>query len=510
MIIGEAPLPRGAFGVDAIAMTMRFGDFTALDQVELKVRPGSFHALLGENGAGKSTLVKCIMGYYRPTEGSVLVDGREQAIANPRDAHALGLGMVYQHFTLVPAMTIAENLVLARDDVPAIVDWKKERQELDAFLDRMPFKVPLGARVSDISAGERQKCEILKQLYLKRRFLILDEPTSVLTPGEADEVLGLLRAMVERGDLTILMITHKFREVMAFADDVTILRRGKLAGHGKVADLTPDSMARTMIGAEELTVQPARSGTAGETRLELSKICALDDAGAIAVNDVSIAVRAGEIVGIAGVSGNGQRQLVEVLAGQRDAESGEVRVAGVAYHASRDDMRRHKMSLLPEEPLKNACVGGMSVADNIAFREFDRAPFASGGWWLQRAAFRDDAQKKIARYKIKTRTPDTPIAALSGGNVQRAVLARELGGDVEVLIAANPCFGLDFAAVAQIHAEIMAARNRGAAVLLVSEDLDELLELSDRLVVMFHGAFVYEARASEADLTEIGRHMAGH
>ena len=265
-----------------------------------------------------------------------------------------------------------------------------------------------------------------------------------------------------------------------------------------------------MIGAEELTVQPARSGVAGETKLELSKICALDDAGAIAVNGVSLMVRAGEIVGIAGVSGNGQRQLVEVLAGQRDAESGEVRVAGVAYHASRDDMRRHKMSLLPEEPLKNACVGGMSVADNIAFREFDRAPFASGGWWLQRAAFRDDAQKKIARYKIKTRTPDTPIAALSGGNVQRAVLARELGGDVEVLIATNPCFGLDFAAVAQIHAEIMAARNRGAAVLLVSEDLDELLELSDRLVVMFHGAFVYDARASEADLTEIGRHMAGH
>ena len=177
---------------------------------------------------------------------------------------------------------------------------------------------------------------------------------------------------------------------------------------------------------------------------------------------------------------------------------------------SREEMRRHKMSLLPEEPLKNACVGGMSVADNIAFREFDRAPFASGGWWLNRAAFRDDAESKIGLYKIKTRTPDTPIAALSGGNVQRAVLARELGGDVEVLIAANPCFGLDFAAVAQIHAEIMAARNRGAAVLLVSEDLDELLELSDRLVVMFHGELVYEARAGEADLTEIGRHMAGH
>jgi general nucleoside transport system ATP-binding protein len=491
-------------------MTMRFGDFAALDDVELKVRPGTFHALLGENGAGKSTLVKCIMGYYHPTSGDVLVAGRERAIANPRDAHALGLGMVYQHFTLVPAMTVAENLVLARDDVPAVVNWARERQELTQFLARMPFQVPLNAKVADISAGERQKCEILKQLYLKRRFLILDEPTSVLTPAEADEVLGMLRSLVVAGELTVLMITHKFREVMAFADEVTILRRGKLAGRGKVSELTADEMARTMIGAEQLTVQPARSGETGAIRLELDKIFARDDAGGVAVHDLSLHVRSGEIVGIAGVSGNGQRQLVEVLAGQREAERGEIRVSGETYHARREEMRRNKMSLLPEEPLKNACVGGMSVADNICLREFDRAPFASGGWWLNRAAFRQDATRKINRYKIKTRTPDTPIAALSGGNVQRAVLARELGHDVEVLVAANPCFGLDFAAVAQIHAEIMAARNRGAAVLLVSEDLDELLELSDRLVVMFHGRLTYETRADEADLTEIGRQMAGH
>src|SRR3954467_3188635 len=303
MIIGETPLPEGPLGVDAVAVTMKFGDFLALDNVALKVRPGSFHALLGENGAGKSPLVKCIMGYYHATEGDILVGGREQAIANPKDAHALGLGMVYQHFTLVPAMTVAENLVLARDDVPAVLNWPKEMKELEAFLARMPFKVPLSAKVSDISAGERQKCEILKQLYLKRRFLILDEPTSVLTPAEADEVLGMLRDMVAKGELTILMITHKFREVMAFADEVTILRRGKLAGSGKVADLTPDSMARMMIGAEELMVQPPRTGKAGDIKLELDQLSALDDAGAVAVHDVSLKVCAGEIVGIAGVSG---------------------------------------------------------------------------------------------------------------------------------------------------------------------------------------------------------------
>src|SRR3984893_4907794 len=397
MIIRETPMPSGALVVDAVAMTMRFGDFTALDKVELKVRPGSFHALLGENGAGKSTLVKCIMGYYHPTEGNVRVGGREQAIANPKDAHALGLGMVYQHFTLVPAMTVAENLVLARDDVPAIVNWPKEKQELEAFLARMPFKVPLNARVSDISAGERQKCEILKQLYLKRRFLILDEPTSVLTPGEADEVLGMLRGMVAGGALTILMITHKFREVMAFADEVTILRRGKLAGQGHVKDLSPDSMARTMIGAEELTVQPARTGEFGAPRLNIEKLNALDDGGQPAVRDVSLSVRGGEIVGVAGVSGNGQRQLIEVLAGQRDAESGKIRLQGELYHATRQEMRRNNLSVLPEEPLKNACVARMSVADNLAFREFDRAPFASGGWWLNRAAFHKDALRKIER-----------------------------------------------------------------------------------------------------------------
>ena len=510
---GGLPSPTASkktFGVEALNIIKRFGEFTALDQVSLKVRPGTVHALLGENGAGKSTLVKCIMGYYQADDGELMVDDRQQVINNPRAAHALGLGMVYQHFTLVPAMTVAENFVLARDHVPSVVDWARERKALDEFLARMPFRVPLNAKVSAISAGERQKCEILKQLYLQRRFLILDEPTSVLTPGEADEVLGMLRGMVAAGNLTVLMITHKFREVMAFADEVTILRRGKLAGQGHVRDLSPDAMARMMIGAEELTVQPPRYGEYGAPRLNIEKLNALDDGGQPAVRDVSLSIRGGEIVGVAGVSGNGQRQLIEVLAGQRDAESGKIYLQGEDYHATRAEMRHNHLSVLPEEPLKNACVARMSVADNLAFREFDRAPFASGGWWLNSAQFHQDALRKIERYKIKTRSDDTPIGELSGGNVQRTVLARELAGEVDILVAANPCFGLDFAAVAQIHAEIMAARNRGAAVLLVSEDLDELLELADRLVVMFHGEIVYETRASDADLTVIGRHMAGH
>jgi general nucleoside transport system ATP-binding protein len=509
--LAQPPVPPAhTFGIEAVAMTKRFGDFVALDDVSMRVPAGSFHALLGENGAGKSTLVKCIMGYYQPTSGQVIVGDAERAIANPRAAHAVGLGMVYQHFTLVPAMTVTENLVLARDELPPVFDWAKERKALTEFLDRMPFRVPLEAKVSAISAGERQKCEILKQLYLKRKFLILDEPTSVLTPQEADEVLGMLRDMVVAGDLTILMITHKFREVLAFADEVSILRRGRLAGKGKVGELTPDDMARAMIGAEVLAKAPPRSGSFGAPRLELKDLTALDDAGQEAVKRVSLKVRAGEIVGIAGVSGNGQRQLVEVLAGQRDAESGEIVMAGQPYHARREEMRRNKFSLLPEEPLKNACVARMSVAENIVFREFDEPGFAAGGFWLKKGAFRDEAARKIARYGIKTRSPETRIGDLSGGNVQRAVLARELSEGVEVLIAADPCFGLDFAAVAQIRAEIMAARNKGAAVLLVSSDLDEILELADTIAVMFHGELVHETSAAEADLTAIGRHMAGH
>src|SRR3979411_776763 len=266
------PVPHRALGIEVLSMTKRFGAFTALDQVSLKVPAGSFHALLGENGAGKSTLVKCIMGYYRADAGELIVGDHQQVIENPHAAHALGLGMVYQHFTSVMAMTVTENFVLARLNLPAVIDWKKERARLESFLDRMPFRLPLDAKVSAISAGERQKCEILKQLYLKRRFLILDEPTSVLTPGEADEVLGMLRDMVKRNDLTILMITHKFREVMAFADEVTILRRGRLAGAGRVAELTPDAMAGMMIGAQELTKAPPRVGEFGAPRLALDRL----------------------------------------------------------------------------------------------------------------------------------------------------------------------------------------------------------------------------------------------
>ncbi len=498
--------------LETVGMSKSFGALKALQDVSIQVPAGSFHALLGENGAGKSTLVKCIMGFYKPDRGQLLIDGTETTVRNPRDAQALGVGMVYQHFTLVPALTAAENLVVSRADAPGVIDWRKERKALESFLDTMPFRVPLNKPVSAMAAGEKQKLEILKLLYLNQRFLILDEPTSVLTPGEADEILGLLRGMAHRGEITVAMISHKFREVEAFCDDFTVLRRGARVGGGKVGAVSTRDMAAMMIGDAVVRPSAARSATPqkGGASLEIAGLFAENDEGRDAVNGFDIKVRPGEIVGIAGVSGNGQSELVEALSGQRPIKLGQVLIRDVNFEPKRDHYDRFKVFGLPEEPLKNASVPTMSVAENMAFRIFDKAPMSSLGFWLSREPMRKTARDLITRYNVKTPSTETQIRDLSGGNVQRAVLARELSGDVDVLIVANPCFGLDFASVADIRAQIMEQRNRGAAVLLVSEDLDEILELSDRIAVMSGGKVAYLTEAAGADRTTIGRHMAGH
>ena len=494
-----------------VNMTKRFGSLVALKDVTLTLKPGTFHGLLGENGAGKSTLVKCIMGFYAPTAGQVLIDDRVYPIKSPKDAHGCGIGMVYQHFTSVPAMTVAENLVLSRYDRAQVINWKQEYAALQAFMARSPFRVDLDLPVEQLAAGQKQKLEILKQLYLQSRILILDEPTSVLTPDEADEVLGLLRQEVRAGHLSVLLITHKFREVLAFTDEVTVLRKGQLAGHGAVADLTVAEMAHMMLGTERSAKAVAKTDTVSvRPVLEVKGLEALKDNGLAAFGPLDLTVHSGEIVGIAGVSGNGQRELVEVLAGQRSPTEGQICIAGQPYRATRAEMVRHGVCALPEEPLRNACVPGMSVAENMALRTFDRPPQAR--WmWLRLGAIRRAALGLIETFRVKTPSPETPVQNLSGGNVQRTVLARELSApDIKVLIAANPCFGLDFSAVDQIHNAIVEARNRGVAVLLVSEDLDELLALGDRLLVMSEGQFVYSSSIEQVNVTDIGHKMAGH
>ncbi|RWK61600.1 ABC transporter ATP-binding protein [Mesorhizobium sp.] len=501
-----------AVGVETIGMSMRFGAFTALDDVSIKVPAGSFHALLGENGAGKSTLVKCIMGFYHPTAGDILIDGREVGIAGPKDASALGLGMVYQHFTLVPSLTGAENLVISREKVPGIIDWRKERAALAQFMERMPFKLPLDVKVAELAAGEKQKLEIIKQLYLGRSFLVLDEPTSVLTPGEAQEVLGLVRGMTKAGDLTVLMISHKFHEVTAFTDDITVLRKGRLTGTGKVSELSHKQMAAMMIGDQPIAALDSRAPVPAEAKqvLTVKALKAPDRTGLKTINIGELDVKSGEIVGVAGISGNGQKEFLEVLAGQRTRDAGDVLVKGSPYCASRAEARTLNVRFIPEEPLRNACAPRMTVAENMAFRTFDLNEAGKPISWIRMGAIRDYATRLIEQFKVKTASLASPISSLSGGNVQRAVLARELTGEVDLLIVSNPCFGLDFSAVAEIRARIMKARNAGAAVLLMSEDLDELLELSDRIFVMSDGALVYETPIAQASVQTIGEHMAGH
>jgi general nucleoside transport system ATP-binding protein len=497
-------------------LTKRFGDFVALDAVSLDVKAGTVHALLGENGAGKSTLVKCLVGYYKAESGAVMLDDRETAVDHPQRAKQLGIGMVYQHFTVVPGMTVAENLVLARGDIPNVIDWAAKKVELSEFLATMPFQLDLNKTPLDLAAGEKQKLEILKQLYLNPRLLILDEPTSVLTPQEADEILGVIRLIATSGRCTVILITHKFREVMQFADTVTVLRKGKKVLSALVSDIDEKALAIAMVGEAisdnasiaSTTLRNDYVASGKVAKLEISNLSVLGDGGEHAVKDFNLQVNAGEIVGIAGVSGNGQKELMEALTAQRSIEAGSVKVSGDIYRANRDDNRRHKVRSLPEEPLRNACVGDMSVAKNMALRDFDAAPTARAGM-VNWALVREKAKELIASFNVKTRSEQTPMSMLSGGNVQRAVLARELSDDVELLLVCNPVFGLDFAAVREIHGRIVDARNRGAAVLLVSEDLDEVMALSDRIAVMSAGAIQYQVAGQDADRKTLGQYMGG-
>ncbi len=502
---------HGAPGLEVIGMSKRFGSLKALDNVSLKVQPGTIHALLGGNGAGKSTLVKCVMGFYHADEGAIVLGPKQVTVKDPREARELGMGMVYQHFTLVQNMTVLENLVLSRGTVPGVIKWRQERQEVEHFMATTPFKLSTDIKISSLSAGEKQKLEILKQLYLNTKLLFLDEPTSSLTPGETEEVLGMLQAMVRRGELTIVLITHRFREVMRFADACTILRNGKFVGTGLVAELDQQRMSDWMIGSDQVIQTAARKDIpSGSIKLELRDLQARSDSGVPVLEKLNVSVRGGEIVGIAGVSGNGQKALIEVIAGQRPLTAGQILVRDQPYRGTRREIQFHRLNCLPEEPLHNTCVGHMSVTRNMAMRKFDQKPNRMFGFFLHNGRLRRHALDLIRRYNVKTPSPESPIRNLSGGNIQRAVLARELCEPSEVLITANPCYGLDFHATADIRSQIMEARNHGAAVLLISEDLDEILELADRIFVIFEGKLIYETSAAAADISHIGQAMAGH
>ena len=496
--------------VEVRDVSKSFGHVHALNSVNLTVRPGTFHAVIGENGAGKSTLAKCILGFYPLNAGEVRVN--EKRITNPAEARSSGIGMVFQQFTLIPSMTVAENLLLARKDLPAFIHWREEHPRLQKFLETAPFSIDLQSRISHLSAGQKQKVEILKQLYLDAKILILDEPTSVLTPDESDEVMGVLSRMVQRGTLSVILITHRLREVMDYADEVTVLRGGRLVTSLSVSESNASKLAELMMGESRLPETVNKKNIpSSELALDIKELTVRGDNGLVAVNQVSLSVRSGEILGVAGVSGNGQRELVQAIAGQRTIENGEIRAFDKPFHPTRLGIRAAGLFTLPEEALENATVPSMTVAENLALRKFDRAPFSKMRWLLNRSAIKDAARMVIKSFSIRPPFSDTPIRNLSGGNVQRAVLGRDLmDGEARILVVANPCHGLDLVATAFVHNHLVELRNNGGALLLVSEDLDELVKLADRIVVMSSGMVAHETHSSELDRAVVGRYIGGH
>ena len=497
--------------LETFGLCKRFGAFTALDDVSLKIGKHSFHALLGENGAGKSTLVKCFAGFHAPTSGQFSVNGFEKSFGSPFEAHGEGIGMVYQHFTSVENMTVAENFLLASGDIPAVVPWKETRRCLSAFMETMPFSLNLESKVWELSVGERQKLEILKQLYFGRSILILDEPTSTLTPGEAEEVLGYLKELTVAEKLTVLIITHKFKEVMEFCDSVSILRKGRHVATVPVCDTSEEELATFMVGNEK-SVKTSKSevDAKADIILEVRDLETVSPDLSRSLKRVSFKVSKGEILGIAGVSGNGQDQLLEVLSGHMRPVGGQVRINGEDFRNTRGFLKKHRMAVLPEMPIVNGFVPSMTVAENLALRNFDEAPISSSPLYVSKGSMGKLAEKLIAEFKIALPGMYARIDQLSGGNIQRAILAREFNQEPELLIAANPCFGLDFQAAGEIRSRIIQARNNGSAVLLISEDLDEILELADRILVFFEGRAVASVDSAEANPALIGTYMAGN
>jgi general nucleoside transport system ATP-binding protein len=470
------------------------------------------HALLGENGAGKTTLSNILTGLYRPDEGSIVLFGHEVDFSSPRDAIDAGIAMVHQHFRLVAPFTVAENVVLG-DQRDVGRSFLLHQREIESRVAELAQRYGLGvdprARIWQLSVGEQQRVEILKALYQDARILILDEPTAVLTPQEADALFETIRAMAADGR-TIVFISHKLHEVKSVADRVTVLRRGRSVATVPAAEATPRSLAALMVGREiELGRRENGGRDVGDAVLELDELSANGDRGTTAVSNVSLTVRGGEIVGIAGVAGNGQRELAETVAGMRPATAGIVHIRG---RPLRNGDPRNAIAAgvayVPEDRLGTGVAPGLSVASNVVLKAY-REPHVSRGPLLRLRRIRELAERVIERYDVRTSGPQVPAWQLSGGNLQKVVLAREFSGEPSVLVAAAPTRGLDVAGIETVHAYLRQAAADGVGVLLISEDLDEILALSDRIAVMYEGAVVGERDAVVATAEDIGLLMAG-
>lgn len=490
-------------------ITKAFGSFKANDQVDLKVRKGEIHALLGENGAGKSTLMNVLSGLLEPTSGQIYLNGQPVQIDSPNTANRLGIGMVHQHFMLVDAFTVTENIILGSEpNRGGVINLQQAQKEIQELSDRYQLDVDPTARISDISVGMQQRVEILKTLYRGANILIFDEPTAVLTPQEIDELIVIMKGLVAEGK-SIILITHKLDEIRHAADRCTVIRRGKSIDTVDVAGTTSEELAEMMVGHSVVFNIPKEPAKIGAPILNVKDLHVNENRGIPAVKGVDFEVHAGEILGVAGIDGNGQSELIEALTGLRKVASGEIQIKNHDLtNAPVRKITETGVAHVPEDRQKYGLVLQLTLAENLALQTYYRAPLSNHGF-LDYSKMREHANRLIKEYDIRTTNEQLPAGELSGGNQQKAIIARELDRDADLIIVSQPTRGLDVGAIEYIHRQLINQRDAGKAVLLVSFELDEIMNLSDRIIVLHDGKIAGEVRPETTSEQELGLLMAG-
>ncbi|AQY52514.1 ABC transporter ATP-binding protein [Listeria weihenstephanensis] len=495
--------------IEMLGIRKEFSGFVANDNITLQLKRGEIHALLGENGAGKSTLMNVLFGLYEPDGGEIRVNGKTEVINSPNKANDLGIGMVHQHFMLVDKFTVAENIILGKEPSKfGVIEKKKALEEIQSISDRYGLKVDPNARISDISIGMQQRVEILKTLYRGADILIFDEPTAVLTPQEIKELISIMRRLIKEGK-SIILITHKLKEIMDVCDRVTVIRRGKGMGTVNVPETSPQALANLMVGREVVFTTEKTPATPGKDVLEVKDLVVKESRGVESVRGLNLTVRAGEIVGIAGVDGNGQSELIQAISGLTKTTNGSILLKG--EHIENKKPRRITESGLghiPEDRHKHGLVLEMSLGENIALQTYYKKPISNKGF-LNHKEMYDFARKLIEEYDVRASSEYVAAKALSGGNQQKAIIAREISRDPDFLIAAQPTRGLDVGAIEFIHRRLIEQRDEGKAILLMSFELDEIMNVSDRIAVIYEGKIVAIVKPEETTEQELGLLMAG-
>jgi len=508
-----APDASGDLAIELRGISKAFGPVQANKDISIQVKRGTIHGIIGENGAGKSTLMSILYGFYKADSGQIFIGGKETAIPDSQAAIAAGIGMVFQHFKLVENFTVLENVILGAEDGRLLKPSKaKARGLLKQLAEEYELNVDPDALIEDLSVGHQQRVEILKALYREADILILDEPTGVLTPAEADHLFRILRGLKEQGK-TIILITHKLREIMDITDTVSVMRRGEMTATVKTAETSPEELAELMVGRKVLLRVDKTPAKPGKTVLEVRNLRVVDDQGVERLRGIDLDIRAGEILGIAGVSGNGQSELLEVLGGYVTAE-GTIRVNGqeidLSGRASDGQSRRARgIAHVPEDRHAEGLILEFQAWENMAFGYHHDPAYQKNALFMDNAAIRKEAEDKMGRYDVRPPNPKLPAKSFSGGNQQKIVLAREIERNPDLLLVGQPTRGVDIGAIEFIHQEIVRLRDEGKAILLVSVELDEIMSLSDRIAVMFDGRIMGERLPSETDAKELGLLMAG-